>query len=63
MSKYLDKTPGIYFRNDELFEQLNKKHFKNQYAGKPIKRYLKLTRQNQRAESIPYYEIERVLIS
>lgn len=59
----LDKTLGVYFRTDQLFEQLYKKHLKKQYAGKPTKKYLKLTQQIQRAESIPYHEIERALIS
>ncbi len=39
----LDKTLGAYYRVDELYQQLYKKHFKKQYAGKPTKRYLKLT--------------------
>jgi len=59
----IDKTLGVYYRADQLYEQLYKKHFKKQYAGKPTKKYLKLTRQIQRAESIPYHEIERALIS
>lgn len=62
-SRYLDKTLGVYFRTDQLFEQLYKKHFKKQYAGKPTKKYLKLTQQIQRAESIPYHEIERAILS
>ena len=62
-SRYLDKTLGVYFRSDQLFEQLYKKHFKKQYAGKPTKKYLKLTQQIQRAESIPANEIERALLS
>lgn len=61
-SRYLDKTLGVYFRTDHLFEQLNKKHFKKQYAGKPTKKYLKLTQQIRRAESIPLHEIERALL-
>ena len=61
-SRYLDKTLGEYFRTDQLFEQLYKKNFKKTYAGKPTKKYLKLTQQIQRAESIPYYEIERALL-
>lgn len=60
--RYLDKTLGLYFRSDKLGEQLCKKHFKKQYAGKPTKKYLKLTQQIQKAESIPYHEIERALI-
>jgi hypothetical protein len=62
-TRQLDKTLGAYFRTDQLFEQLYKKHLKKQYAGKPTKKYLKLTQQIQRAESIPYHEIERALIS
>ena len=62
-SRYLDKTLGVYFRTDQLFEQLYKKHFKKQYAGKPTKKYLKLCQQIQRAESIPYHEIERAMLS
>jgi hypothetical protein len=61
-SRCLDKMLGVYFQSDQLFEQLYKKHFKKQYAGKPTKKYLKLTQQIQRAESIPYHEIEWVLV-
>ena len=59
----LDKTLGLYFRSDQLFDQLHKKHFKKQYAGKPTKKYLKLIRQIQKIESILVHEIERALIS
>jgi hypothetical protein len=61
--KYLDKTLGVYFRTDQLFEQLYKKHLKKQYAGKPTKKYLKLTRQIQKAESITYHEIDWALLN
>lgn len=56
------KTMGIYFQTDQLFEQLYKKHFKKQYAGRATKKYLKLSQQIQRAESA-HHEIERALIS
>lgn len=62
-SRHLDKTLGVYFQTDQLYEQFYKKHFKKQYAGKPTKKYLKLSQQIQRAENIPPYEIERALIS
>jgi hypothetical protein len=62
-SRYLIKTLGLYFRSDQLFEQLYKKHLKKQYAGKPTKKYLKLTQQLQKAESITYHEIEQALIT
>jgi hypothetical protein len=61
-SRDLDKTLGAYFRTDQLFEQLYKKHFKKQYAGKPTKKYLKLTQQIQSVENIPVHVIERALI-
>ena len=60
--RYWDSTIGVYFQTDQLFGKLHKKYFKKQYAGKPTKKYLELTRKIQRAESIPYYEIERALI-
>ena len=60
--RYLDKTLGAYFRKGELFEQLYKKHLKKQYAGKPTKKYLKLTQQLKKAESVSHHEIERALI-
>ncbi len=60
--RYLDKTLGVYYRADQLFEQLYKKHFKKQYASKPTKKYLKLIKQIQIAESIPYHEIEKALM-
>lgn len=63
-SKYyrqLDKTFGRYFKTDDLYIQLYKKHFKKTYAGKPTKKYLRLMEQIQKAESIPYHEIERLI--
>jgi hypothetical protein len=62
-SRYLDKTLGAYFETDQLYEQLYKKNFKKQYAGKLTKKYLKLTQQIQKAESITYHDIERALLS
>ena len=62
-SRYLDKTLGAYFKTDQLYEQLYKKNFKKQYAGKPTKNYLKLTQQIQKAESVSYHEIEQAMLS
>src|SRR5690606_35827102 len=59
----LDKTLGAYFRTDELYSQLYQKHFKKTYAGKPTKKYLRIMEQIQKAESIPYHEIERLMLS
>ena len=52
----LDKTLGVYFRSDQLFEQLYKKHFKKQYAGKPTKKYLQLIGKIHKAENMPRNE-------
>ena len=62
-SRYLDKMIGAYFQTDQLYEQLYKKNFKKQYAGKPTKKYLKLTQQIQKAESVSYHEIEQAMLS
>ena len=55
------KTFGSYFNIDRLYEQLYKKHFKKSYAGKPTKKYLRIMEQLQKAESIPYTKIERLM--
>ena len=59
----LEKTFGAYFKSDNLYSELYKKHFKKQYAGKPTKKYLRIMEQIQKAESIPYHEIERAMLS
>lgn len=61
--RQLDKTLGTYFKRDNLYSELYKKNFKKTYAGKPTKKYLRIMEQIQKAESIPYQEIERALIS
>ncbi len=61
-SRQLDKTFGAYFKVDDLYSQLYKKHFKKFYAGKPTKKYLRIMEQIQKAESIQHHEIERALL-
>ena len=58
----IDKRLGFYFKFDELYRQLNQKHLKRSYAGKPTKKYLRLTQKIQQVESVQYYEIERALL-
>lgn len=58
----MDKTFGAYFKIDELYEQLYKKHFKKFYAGKPTKRYLKIINQINRIERLSVSEIEQLLM-
>ena len=59
----MDKTLRAYFRKDDLYSQFYKKHFKKTYAGKPTKKYLRIMEQIRKAESIPYHEIERAMLS
>jgi hypothetical protein len=62
-NRELGRTFGAYFNSDKLYEELYSKHFKKTYAGKPTKRYLRIMEQIQQAESIPYHEFERALMS
>jgi len=61
--RQLYKTLGAYFKSDNLYSELYKKNFKKSYAGKPTKKYLLIMEQIQKAESIPYHEIERAMLS
>jgi hypothetical protein len=61
--RQLDKTLEAYFKSDNLYSELYKKNFKKTYAGKPTKKYLRIMEQIQKAESIPYHEIERAMLS
>ena len=56
-NRQLDKTLGMYFKIDCVFEEINKKHFKKYYAGKPTKRYLKLNKLINQADNISIHEI------
>ncbi len=53
----IDKKFGAFF--SELYQ----KNFKKTYAGKPTKKYLRIMKQIQKAESISYHEIERAMLS
>ncbi len=61
--RQLDKTLGAYFKSDNLYSELYKKNFKKTYAGKPTKRYLRIMEQIQKAESVSYHEIKRLMLS
>ncbi len=61
--RQLVKTLGAYFKTDDLYSELYKKHFKKTYAGKPTKKYLRIMEQIQKVESIPIHEIERTMLS
>lgn len=59
--RQLDKTLGAYFKIDELCSQLYQKHLKKTYAGMPTKKYLRIMEQIQKAESISYQELDKLL--
>jgi len=46
-SRHLDKTLGAFLKIDNLYSELYKKNFKNTYAGKPTKKYLRIMEQIQ----------------
>ena len=54
---------GSYFDLEFLYSQLNKKHFKTTYAGKPTKKYLRIMKQIKQTENISLHDIERVMIT
>ena len=47
----LDRTMGAYLRSDFYYEELHKKHFKRNYAGKPTKSYLRIMKQIQKGST------------
>jgi len=57
----MDRTYETIFRTERLYEQLYSKHFKMTYAGKPTKRYLRITSLIQKAESIPTSEWSKLI--
>jgi hypothetical protein len=62
-NRALFKILDPYFNSESLYSELNKKHLKKTYAGKPTKRYLRILEQIQQAERIPYQEFVMALIS
>ena len=59
----LDKTLRRVFGSETYINEMEKRYFKKTYAGKPTKKYLRIMEQIQKAESIPYHEIERAMLS
>ena len=41
----MDKTIGLYFKIESLLEQLNSKHMKKHYSGRPTKKFIKIQSQ------------------
>ena len=57
----LNKKFKLYFQKCEIYNEMNKKYFKKQYAGKPTRKIIKLKRQLQKADNISHNFINRVL--
>jgi hypothetical protein len=60
--RFLDQKYGAYFKSESLYVEARKKHMKKIYAGKPTKKYLKLSKEIQKAESIDFREIEMRMV-
>jgi len=60
--RQMEKQFGVLFKTEQLYEELYSKYFKKYYNGKPTKRYLKIMKQIQKAESISYDEIEKAIM-
>lgn len=52
---------SAYFKKEELYKERYKKYFKTHYAGKPTKRYLKLSQLISIAESFSNSQIEMLM--
>jgi len=64
-SKYyrqLESTLGVYYKTDDLYEQLYSKHFKTHYAGEPTKRYLRIMKKIRHGEQFRNINIESFLL-
>jgi hypothetical protein len=58
-ARFLEQNYGAYFKAESLYRERRKKHLKKTYAGKPTKKYLKLSKEIQKAEKIDFKEVER----
>ncbi len=61
--RYHNKVLELYFKIDNLNNELYKKNFKKMYAGNPTKKYLKIIEQIHKAENILLHEFESALIN
>ena len=62
-SKYyrqIEKMLNTFYKTDDLYSQIYKKHFKRTYAGRPTKRYLRLKSRIQKAEHTSFRKIEKL---
>ncbi|UGU17717.1 hypothetical protein LS482_07520 [Sinomicrobium kalidii] len=59
----IERVYGAYFDQDKYFSEINSKHFKKYYNGKPTKRYLKLLSKIKQIENVDHREIELLMIN
>lgn len=59
--RFIDKKFGAYLDTGKLHDELNKKHFKKWYAGKPTKKYLRIMKRLQEAKNVSHDEYIRML--
>jgi hypothetical protein len=52
-----EKVFGCAFESDDAYEKIYSKHFKTHYAGKPTKRFIKLTNKLRAVNEISEREI------
>lgn len=61
-ARFLDQKYGAYFNAESLYFEARKKHLKKTYAGKPTKKFTKLSREIERAERVNFRDIEKALM-
>lgn len=55
------KVLGYSLKVEKLHEQLNRKHFKKTYAGKPTKKYLRIMAQIRKSEATSWEDVSKYL--
>jgi len=54
---------ALCFQTGKLYDEIYSKHFKKMYNGKPTKRYLRLLKKLEKAESISELQMMDALLS
>lgn len=61
--RLLKNTIEQSFLIDTFYSEIYKKHFKQSYAGKPTKKYLRIMQQIQKADNVPFENFLTILKS
>ena len=59
--RMLEKTFGVAFRADKIYDELFSQYLKRCYKGKPTKRFKKLKAELKKAENVDFSEFEKLL--